>query len=100
MLYLMMWYEFRMVKQFSQRILLVLVVVFTVLSTAQAADFKIQKIEVEGNKRISFETIRSYLPVDIGDELTPSKVQEGIEKLYKTGFFRDVAFLNKAMVYW
>lgn len=95
MLYLMMWYEFRMVKQFSQRILLVLVVVFTVLGTAQAADFKIQKIEVEGNKRISFETIRSYLPVDIGDELTPSKVQEGIEKLYKTGFFRDVAFFEQ-----
>jgi outer membrane protein insertion porin family len=84
-----------MVKQFSQRILLVLVVVYTVLSTAQAADFKIQKIEVEGNKRISFETIRSYLPVEVGDELTPSKVQEGIEKLYKTGFFRDVAFFEQ-----
>src|SRR6185437_1973641 len=32
----------------------------------------------------------NYLPVNIGDHLTPARVREAIKALYSTGFFRDV----------
>ena len=43
------------------------------------AGFVVNKIEVEGNKRISFETIRSYLPVDVGDTLTSQLAAESLK---------------------
>ncbi|MDX1795319.1 MAG: outer membrane protein assembly factor BamA [Hydrogenovibrio sp.] len=61
-------------------------------NTVLADEFKIQKIVVEGNQRISFETVRSYLPVDIGDTLTPKLTSESLKQLYQTKFFQDIAF--------
>lgn len=73
-----------------------LVVLISMVSlSSMAAGFKIKKLEVEGNKRISFETIRSYLPVDSGDELTLDSLQKSIQDLYKTGFFRDIAVFKQ-----
>ncbi|MGH8134098.1 MAG: outer membrane protein assembly factor BamA, partial [Steroidobacteraceae bacterium] len=34
--------------------------------------------------------VYNYLPVNIGDHLTPQRVREAIRALYATGFFRDV----------
>jgi len=57
----------------------------------QAHAFTIQKIEVEGTQRIGFETINSYLPVSVGEDLSGALIQESIQRLYKTGFFKDVS---------
>ena len=57
----------------------------------QAQAFTIEKIEVEGTQRIGFETINSYLPVSVGEDLSGSLIQDSIQKLYKTGFFKDVS---------
>ncbi len=57
----------------------------------QAQAFTIDKIEVEGTQRIGFETINSYLPVSVGDDISGALVQETVQKLYKTGFFKDVS---------
>lgn len=78
-----------MVKQY----LFILLVIGSLFSNTVLADeFKIQKIVVEGNQRISFETVRSYLPVDIGDTLTPKLTSESLKQLYQTKFFQDIAF--------
>ncbi len=53
--------------------------------------FVIKDIAVEGNKRISFETIRSYLPVEKGDVLTPELAAKSLKQLYKTKFFKDIS---------
>jgi outer membrane protein insertion porin family len=53
--------------------------------------FTVDKIEVEGSQRIGFETINTYLPISIGQEVDQSLIQESIQKLYKTGFFKDVS---------
>ena len=45
---------------------------------------------MEGLQRISEGTVFNYLPVNIGDHLTPQRVREAIRALYATGFFRDV----------
>lgn len=62
-------------------------------SLAQA--FIVEKIEVEGANRIGFETINSYLPISKGQSLDSRLTQESIQRLYKTGFFKDVALYQK-----
>lgn len=84
-----------MAKQFLQFSLLAFILLFN-LSVVKASDFQIKEIQIEGNKRISFETVRSYLPIEVGDELSSSKVQKSIQALYQTGFFRDIAFFQGA----
>lgn len=51
----------------------------------------VEKIEVEGAQRIGFETINTYLPLSVGQEVNQPLIQESIQKLYKTGFFKDVS---------
>ena len=42
------------------------------------ADFTVGDIRVEGLQRISEGTVFNYLPVNIGDHLTPQRVREAI----------------------
>ena len=86
----------------KRRVVLVSVALFvhSALSLAQAplaqttaaneADFTVGDIRVEGLQRVSEGTVYNYLPVNIGDHLTPQRVREAIRALYVTGFFRDV----------
>src|SRR5246127_1301722 len=57
---------------------------------AGPAAFTVGDIRVEGLQRVSEGTVYNYLPVNIGDHLTPQRVREAIRALYATGFFRDV----------
>jgi outer membrane protein insertion porin family len=68
---------------------------YSALSAAQGVDadadnFTVGDIHIEGLQRISEGTVFNYLPVNIGDKLTPQRVHEAIRALYNTGFFRDV----------
>src|SRR5262249_21035764 len=77
------------------RAVLASVALFThcALALAQAAnesDFTVGDIRVEGLQRISEGTVYNYLPINIGDHLTPQRVREAVRALYATGFFRDV----------
>ena len=60
------------------------------------ADFTVGDIRVEGLQRVSEGTVYNYLPVNIGDHLTPQRVREAIRALYATGFFRDVQLRRDA----
>lgn len=60
-----------------------------------AQAFIVEKIEVEGANRIGFETINSYLSISKGKFLDSQLTQESIQRLYKTGFFKDVALYQK-----
>ena len=46
------------------------------------ADFTVGDIKVEGLQRVSEGTVYNYLPVNIGDTLTPQRVREAIRALY------------------
>src|ERR1700726_1217685 len=86
----------------KRRVVLVSVALFvhSALSLSQAApavetvttpaDFTVGDIKVEGLQRVSEGTVYNYLPVNIGDHLTPQRVREAIRALYATNFFRDV----------
>jgi len=56
----------------------------------QSSTFTVGDIRVEGLQRVSEGTVYNYLPVNIGDQLTPQRIREAIRALYATGFFRDV----------
>jgi outer membrane protein insertion porin family len=60
------------------------------LARADDQTFVVKKIELEGLQRISDGTLYDYLPVNIGDTMDASHVQQAIRALYKTGFFKDV----------
>src|ERR1044071_1649757 len=62
------------------------------LPPAPAPDtsFIVSNIRVEGLQRISEGTVFNYLPVNIGDRVTPQRVREAVRALYATNFFRDV----------
>jgi outer membrane protein insertion porin family len=55
-----------------------------------APRFRVGDIKVQGLERVSEGTVYNYLPVNIGDELTPGRVREAVRALYDTGFFSDV----------
>jgi outer membrane protein insertion porin family len=52
--------------------------------------FEIKDIRVEGIQRTEAGTVFSYLPVKVGEKLTPARASEAIKALYATGFFKDV----------
>jgi outer membrane protein insertion porin family len=54
------------------------------------AHFTVDNILVQGLQRVSEGTVYNYLPVNIGDELTPRRLREALRALYATGFFRTV----------
>ena len=63
---------------------------------AQAFEsFVIKNIRINGLQRIEIGTVFSYLPVKSGDTLNDNKANEIIQKLYATGFFKDVRLEEK-----
>jgi outer membrane protein insertion porin family len=70
-----------------------LLLFLTCLSSASALafePFEVKDIRVEGIQRTEAGTIFSYLPVRVGETLTPEKAAAALRSLYATGFFRDV----------
>jgi outer membrane protein insertion porin family len=61
-----------------------------VVEDPSQADFSVTNIRLEGLQRISEGTVYNYLPVNIGDHVTPARIREAVRSLYNTGFFRDV----------
>lgn len=67
------------------------------LTTAHAkteTSFTVRHIVFQGLHRISRGTALDYLPVTVGERLDPSLTRSAIRALYRTGFFRSVAFLR------
>jgi outer membrane protein insertion porin family len=66
------------------------------LPEADPRNFTVSNIRVEGLERVSEGTVYNYLPVNIGDVLTPQRIREAVRALYTTGFFRDVQLRREA----
>src|SRR5262245_23582524 len=66
------------------------VVPIAIANAQESAEFLVSSIRIEGLQRVSEGTVYNYLPVNIGDHLSASRVREAIRALYGTGVFRDV----------
>src|ERR1700691_2142029 len=61
------------------------------LALAQAQQTGIVgRIVIQGNERIDPETIVSYLPIAVGDQVDPAKIDQALKALFRTDLFSDV----------
>ncbi len=52
--------------------------------------FRLAGITMRGNQRISDERMLLSLPFMAGEDITPSAIQDGLQRLYQMGYFADV----------
>jgi outer membrane protein insertion porin family len=60
------------------------------LVSAPAAAQTVSSIQVEGNRRVELETIRSYFKPGPGGKLGQAQIDDGLKALIETGLFQDV----------
>src|SRR3954469_21376552 len=60
------------------------------LVASPAAAQNVASIQVEGNRRVEVETIRSYFKPGTGGRLDHSQIDDGLKALIETGLFQDV----------
>jgi len=70
------------------RFLALLLALFSLSASAQT--FTVEEIRVDGLQRISEGTVFSFLPVEVGQRMTPSLGRSAIRDLYRSGFFEMV----------
>ncbi|HMB38788.1 MAG TPA: outer membrane protein assembly factor BamA [Wenzhouxiangellaceae bacterium] len=70
------------------RFLPLLLALFSLSASAQT--FTVDEIRVDGLQRISEGTVFSFLPVEIGQRMTPSLARSSVRDLYRSGFFEQV----------
>lgn len=58
--------------------------------TMANADFVVRGIKVTGLQRVTKGTVLNYIPVQVGEEISPSSTSQIIRTLYDTGFFQSV----------
>lgn len=58
---------------------------------AKASANVVTNIDIEGNSKISKETISKYLPIELGDDVDTNEKNETLKSLYKSGLFKDVS---------
>ena len=66
-----------------------------VLLPSSAAAQTAASIQVEGNRRVEVETIRSYFKPGPGGRLDQGRIDDGLKALIETGLFQDVR-INQA----
>src|SRR5690349_19434107 len=57
---------------------------------APAPQGQVQRIIVKGNERIEASTVVSYLPIQPGDMIDSSRIDQGLKALFRTDLFSDV----------
>ena len=69
------------------------------ICTVSFAD-TINKIQIDGNNRVSKETVILFSKLNIGDEIKPSNLNNALKELYETNYFKDVSIKsNDGIVY-
>jgi len=83
----------------SVKILLKSFFIILLFLSCKAFSDTINKIEINGNDRISDETVKLFISVDIKDEINEVKLNNILKDLYETDFFKDVSvkFVNQIL---
>jgi outer membrane protein insertion porin family len=82
----------------SVLMLAVIPVVMVALAPIEAAAQTVSAVEVEGNRRVDDETVRSYVTLVPGDRYSESAASESIGLLFATGLFEDVTIGRRGSV--
>src|SRR5258708_20183605 len=65
-------------------------------ASSPAAAQTVDQIQVEGNRRVELETIRSYFKPGAGGRLDQAAIDDGLKALIETGLFQDVRITQAA----
>ena len=81
-------------QRFRRLILAAFAVVLVCVTTAPVAQAqgtdRLREIRVEGSQRIEAGTVRSYMGISPGDEISPGALDKSLKSLFATGLFADV----------
>ena len=67
-----------------------LILLIWLLIPSNAFSAAVNKIDIIGNDRISDDTIKMFISVDIKDEINDAKLNKILKDLYETDFFKDI----------
>src|ERR1700724_2872144 len=70
--------------------LLAALLMFAMSVSSPTVAESVSSIQVEGNRRVEVETIRSYFKSDDGGRLDQAQIDDGLKALIETGLFQDV----------
>ena len=72
---------------------------FIILANFSSYAENVNIIKIEGNDRISEETIKTFLSISINDEISTQSINQIIKDLYETNFFKnvDIKFENSVL---
>ena len=66
-------------------------ILFTLFFLSQANTEEVNKLVIEGNKRVSDETIKVYGDIEINKDIKEAELNKIIKNLYSTNFFEDIS---------
>lgn len=69
---------------------LFIIQIFDIWLPAKAADFFINKIQIDGLQNIPTTTTLSYLPIQVGSKISERDYPLIVRSLFKTGFFSNI----------
>ena len=69
---------------------IIYILVFTFFTAAINADV-VKKIEIDGNKKVSDETIKIYEKIELNTNLNENDLNKILQNLYETNFFENVS---------
>jgi hypothetical protein len=52
---------------------------------------RVDRILVEGARRVDADTVKAYMTVQEGGPATPAQINESLRRLFETGLFEDVS---------
>ena len=62
------------------------------------APFTVSDIRIDGLQRIGAGTVFTYLPIERGDSVNPTRIGEAVRALYRTGFFEDIQVARQGTI--
>ena len=72
-----------------KNIIVLLTVTFSFFFTFATADIY-KEIKVEGNERLSVETVVMFSGLNLSNNITTNDLNSSIKKLYKTNYFKNI----------
>ena len=81
----------KVISKLNKFYLLVFLIFFSIVSIARSEIYN--KIIVEGNQRLSIETVIIFSGLDINTEVNNDDLNRSIKNLYETDYFKDIKLI-------
>ena len=76
-------------KDFYCKIILLSILLFVFLSTVSRAEV-VKEIKINGNERISDETIKMFSNIKLNQEINDNDLNQITKDLYQTNYFENI----------